>query len=176
MFYLLFAITLNSLHKALHRLVLFNFQMVTVPLHSLKHFLLIYLYFDLFLFVAFCSHELGIIILLHTEENLFLVSERYKVFTCLKLELSSDFIDKVSLLVLLFHPKLFNKFKGCSFVVRHVFVPGIWKLLELKFLCVFYVEQFFLLCDSHVLLLTLLLSSGKLVKLVFHLSSASVVT
>ena len=149
--------------------------MVTFTFHRLKHFLLIYLYFDFFLFVAFRSHKLSIIIFLDTEENLFLVSKRYKVFTCLKLELSSNFIDKISLLMLLFHPKLFNKFKGCSFVVGHVFVPGIWKLLELKFLGVFYIEQFFLLSYSHVLLLTLLFSSRELVKLVFHLSSACVV-
>jgi hypothetical protein len=169
MFNLLLSVTLDPLHQALHSCVLLLPQIITLTLHRLHHLLLVLVQLVHLLLVRLHAHELSVIILLNTKENLLLVSQRDEVLLRLVLHLFPDFLYQRSLLVVLLRAHVLDQLERCSLVARHVFVPGAGELLKLVLLRIFNVKQLFFLGDPHVLLLALLLRLAELLKLRFHL-------
>jgi len=79
-------------------------------------------------------------------------------------------------LLLLLDFKLLDEFKGSSLVIAHVLIPCLRELLKLEFLSTLDIDEFFFLSQTHVLLLTLLLGTGKLFESKLHHLGTSVVT
>lgn len=73
------------------------------------------------------------------------------------------------------HFKFFYQLECRLFVISHVLVPGLLELGELGLLSSLDVHQLFLLRESHVLLLALLLGATELVKFLLHQFGACVV-
>lgn len=104
MFDLLFSITLDTLHQAIHGLILFYFKLGALTLHLLKCSLFIHFCLHHLLLRTLCPHKLSIVIFLYFEEDFFLIPQCNQVFARLEFNLSVDFIDEVRLFVFLFDP------------------------------------------------------------------------
>lgn len=158
MFDLLLTVTLNPLHQALHRQVLLLTELLGLTLHLLHYLKLILRHFVHFLLIGFHSHELSIIVLFDSKENLLLVPQSHQVFMRLVFHLTSDFVQQGLLFMVLLLTHVLNQLKSSCFIRGHILVPRLRKFLELHFLSVFDIQELFLLSDAHVLLLALLLS------------------
>ena len=88
------------------------------------------------------------------------------------IELFSDVLLHVRQFMRMLLFQLFYQVKSSWFVVTHVLVPSLWKLLILQALCIFNVYEFSLLSDSHIMLLSLLFiltpSVENFLKLICH--------
>jgi len=89
---LLLAISLNTLHERLHGQVLFLPHLGRLTLHLLHDLEFVLRHFKHLLLVGLHAHELGIVVLLHGEEDFFLVAKGHKVFLGLVLHVTADFI------------------------------------------------------------------------------------
>jgi hypothetical protein len=172
---LLLSIPLNSLHKTLHRLVLFCTEFCRLNLHLLQDFLFVLMYFIKLLLISLSSHELGVVVFLDAKEDLFLIAQCHKIFLWFVSHFTPDLFNKSLLLVILFFSHVFYKFKCRCLVTSHVLVPGRWKFLELELLSIFNIKQFLFLSNPHILLLALLFSSAEFFKFLFHLFSCGII-
>ena len=115
-------------------------------------------------------HRVCLVIILHREEDFLLLAHLYQSFAIalLQEEVLGNLLFIEDKLLFLLHFELLNQLKCRSFIVSHILVPGVRKLLKLKFLCTFDINEFFFLSKAHVLFLSLLLSSGKFLESHFH--------
>ena len=123
-------------------------------------------------------HRVGLVIVLDREEDFLLLAHLNQSFAValLQQEVLGDLLFVEDELLFLLHFELLDQLKCGSFIVSHILVPGVRKLLKLKFLCAFDINEFFFLSQAHVLFLALLLSSGKFLESQFHHLSPCIIS
>lgn len=175
---LFFTISLDALQKGLQRLLVllpkfFHFSHKSHLQIFIHHVRLIS-----FLLLYHRTHCIRLVVILNAEENLFLFAHLNQTLaiTLFHQELFGDLFFMKDKFLLLFDLELLDKFKSCSFIVSHILIPSLRKFLKLQFLGTLNIDQFFLLSKAHVLLLTLLFGTRKLLKTELHHLGSSVVS
>lgn len=123
-------------------------------------------------------HRVRLVIILHREEYFLLLAHLDQSFAIalLQEEVLCNLLFIKDKFLFLLNFELFNQLKCCSFIVSHILVPGVRKLLKLKFLRALYINEFLFLSQAHVLFLSLLLSTGKFLESQFHHLSPCIVS
>ena len=178
MLYLFLAVSLYSTQKCLQLVLLFltesSFFLSQFYLELNLHFINFFFLKTLTdKFYLFCIH-----VIFDSEINLLLFSQLDDLLvpSMIIVEfLSLEFVHVFNFLIL-FGFELFNEIEGSAFIVTHVFVPGIRKFLVLKTLCIFNINQLSLLCNSHVVMLSLLFILTPSIENFLELISHHVIT
>ncbi len=167
---LFFTISLDAFQKSLQRLLVLLSEFFHLTHQGHLQIFIHYISLVRLLLLYHRAHRIRFVVILHAEENLFLLAHLNQTFaiTLFQQELFGYLLFMKNKLLFLFDLKLLDQFKSRSFIVSHILVPSLRKFLKLQFLGTLNIDQFLFLGKAHILLLSLLFGSRKLFKTELH--------